>query len=53
MTWPGWHEPMVLGMGEAKAIGLAHAIVLGIAVVRYAVVPRLHRRPEARRERPR
>ena len=43
MTWPGWHEPIVLGRGELAAVALAHAIVLGIALLRYVVVPRLAR----------
>lgn len=44
MTWPGWHEPVVLGPGEWKAVALAHAIVLGIALWRYGIAPALRRR---------
>ncbi len=32
--------PFVFGMPELKAVLLAHAIILTVAVVRYVVLPR-------------
>lgn len=38
-----WNEPLVLGRGEWFCVGLTHAIVLGIAVFRWGIAPRISR----------
>jgi hypothetical protein len=39
--------PFVFGMPELKAVLLAHAIILAVAVVRYVVLPRWGGRRDA------
>lgn len=39
LHWGAWDEVIALGAPEWKAIALAHAIILGIAVARFAVIP--------------
>jgi hypothetical protein len=34
-----WDETLTFGSGEIKSMLLAHAIILGIAVARYVVLP--------------
>jgi len=38
-----WSSPLQLGPAEWFCVGLTHAIVLGIAVFRWVVAPRLRR----------
>jgi hypothetical protein len=49
LYWGQWNEPLVLGVPEYKAVALAHAIILTIAVVRYFIKPWLRSLREGRR----